>query len=97
MRIEHLKTGAEVRWTCIEQHHHAPGELTRTDEWAGTSVVFQILEQSPSSTLLRFERMGLVPELECYDICNDGWRHFLRTSLKGYVETGQGSPFVLTG
>jgi uncharacterized protein YndB with AHSA1/START domain len=94
MRVVSLQPDAEVRWECVEQHHHASGQLTRTDEWAGTSVVFRLVAVSPSTTLLHVEHIGLVPELECYDICNTGWNHFLGTSLKGFVETGKGSPFV---
>jgi uncharacterized protein YndB with AHSA1/START domain len=93
MRIVSLEPDAEVRWQCIEQHHHAPDQLTRTDEWAGTSVVFQLVAESPSSTLLHFEHIGLIPELECYGICYGGWNHFLGTSLKGFVETGVGAPY----
>ena len=94
MRIVSLKPDVEVRWQCIEQHHHAPDQLTRTDEWAGTSVVFRLVSESPASTLLQFEHIGLVPALECYEICDAGWSHFLGTSLKGYVETGKGAPYV---
>jgi uncharacterized protein YndB with AHSA1/START domain len=93
MRIEGLQPDAEVRWRCLEQHHHAPGQLTRVDEWAGTSVVFLLEPKTPASTLLHFEHLGLVPALECYEICNGGWNHFLGTSLKNLVETGTGAPF----
>ncbi len=49
--------------------------------------------RSPSSTLLHFEHEGLTPQLECYQICEDGWGHFLKTSLNKLVETGKGEPF----
>jgi hypothetical protein len=94
MRIESLQPDAEVRWQCVEQHHHAPDKLKRADEWAGTSVVFRLVPQSKTGTLLHFEHIGLVPGLECYDICNTGWNHFLGISLKNFVETGKGTPYV---
>ena len=35
-----------------------------------------------------------VPEFECWDICQDGWRHFLG-SLKMLLESGRGTPYEL--
>jgi hypothetical protein len=51
--------------------------LTRTDEWAGTSVVFRLVPQSLNSMWVHFEHLGLAPELQCYEICSGGWDHFL--------------------
>lgn len=39
-----------------------------------------------------FTHQGLVPELECFDVCQTGWDYFLG-SLKDYLETGKGNPF----
>jgi hypothetical protein len=35
-----------------------------------------------------------VPALECYDLCRNGWNHFL-ASLQQLVETGRGTPWVV--
>jgi uncharacterized protein YndB with AHSA1/START domain len=91
MRIERLLPDAEVCWKCVEAHIDAPGLLTRTDEWTGTSIVFRLVPRSPSETLLEFEHIGLVPQVECYEICTRGWQQFL-ASLKSYAETGKGAP-----
>ena len=32
--------------------------------------------------MLRFKHVGLNPKLECYQICERGWDHFLKSSLK---------------
>jgi len=76
----------------LEQHHEA-AELNRKDEWAKTRVRFKLESPSPFSTVLHFEHEGLTPQLECYRICENGWGHFLKTSLKKLVETGSGEPF----
>ena len=34
---------------------------------------------------------GVKPELECFDMCQEGWTHFL-ASLVDYVDRGTGSP-----
>jgi uncharacterized protein YndB with AHSA1/START domain len=92
MLTEKLSPNQEVAWKCLEQHHEA-AELNRKDEWAGTKVKFRLESRSSSSTLLHFEHEGLLPQLECYQICEQGWGHFLKTSLKKFVETGKGEPF----
>jgi len=92
MLTEKLTPNLEVVWKCLEQHHEA-AELERKDEWAGTKVKFKLESRSLSSTVLHFEHDGLTPELECYQICDQGWGHFLKTSLKKLVETGKGEPF----
>jgi len=93
MLTEKLTPMREVVWRCLEQHHEA-AELNRKDEWAGTRVKFTLESNSPSSTRLHFEHEGLTPGLECYQICENGWGHFLQTSLKKFVETGKGEPFA---
>ncbi len=92
MRTEKWIADREVVWQCLEQHHEAT-VLDRKDEWAGTRVTFRLEARPPSATLLHFEHEGLTPKLECYQICEKGWDHFLKKSLKDYLETGQGAPF----
>jgi hypothetical protein len=29
-------------------------------------------------------------ESPCFNVCNEGWKYFLGTSLKSYLETGKG-------
>ncbi len=43
-------------------------------------------------TELRFRHVGLTPRLECFADCKSGWDHFIPTSLRAYVETGDGHP-----
>ena len=92
MRIEKLEPGREVSWTCTRAHI-AVREFTRHDEWVGTRIAFRLLPDAQGHTLLEFEHIGLVPALECYDLCNNGWRYFL-DSLRKLVETGRGTPYL---
>lgn len=93
MHIETLHPFTEVRWSVTDAQLIAPG-LTRTNEWIGTTIVFQLTPQSGKVTQLQLEHVGLTPQIECYEICSQGWNQFLG-SLKTYVETGKGSPYVL--
>lgn len=92
MRIEKLVPDRQVRWHCIENHHCATGPKMRPNEWAGTTLVFRLNGDTLTHTVLRFEHLGLTPELDCYEMCEGGWNQFL-ASLKDYVETGVGAPF----
>jgi uncharacterized protein YndB with AHSA1/START domain len=91
MCIEKLRPEAEVRWRVIDAELDVPG-LTRTKEWIGTTIVFQLEPQSASVTRLQVEHIGLTQQVECYELCSQGWIQFLG-SLKSYVETGTGAPY----
>lgn len=60
-------------------------------EWTDTKVVFEISAKD-GKTLLRFTHQGLVPEYECFDVCSNGWTHYIRHSLFGLITTGTGQP-----
>lgn len=90
MRIERLEPGREVRWLCTGAHS-AAARLTRRDEWVGTQLVFRLTPQGNGRTRLDFEHIGLVPALECYGLCSDGWQYYLG-SLQQFAETGRGTP-----
>lgn len=92
MQIEALRPFTEVQWSVSEAHLVVPG-LTRTNEWIGSTIVFQLTPHSGALTLLQLEHVGLTKQIECYEICSQGWNQFLG-SLKSYVETGKGSPYV---
>jgi uncharacterized protein YndB with AHSA1/START domain len=93
MRIDTLRPGQQVRWQCLESRIHVEGREYPANEWAGTTIVFRINGDTPTHTVLRFEHLGLTPELECFELCNGGWNHFLN-SLQRYVETGAGTPHL---
>jgi hypothetical protein len=60
-------------------------------EWTGTKMSFEIAEKD-NKTEIRFTHHGLVPEFECYDICNDAWTQYIQQSLKSLIATGKGQP-----
>jgi uncharacterized protein YndB with AHSA1/START domain len=84
MRVEETTCPFSVRWTCIEH--------TELDDWAGTQVTFDIAPRGAEGCELSFRHVGLRPSFDCYEMCEDGWEHFLM-SLVGYVDRGEGTPF----
>ena len=90
-RIASLIPNREVRWHCTASSIVG---LQRPGEWVGTEILFRVQPLGQGRSRLAFEHIGLKPELECWDICQDGWRHFL-VSLKMLVEGGRGTPYEL--
>lgn len=62
-----------------------------SDEWTGTKISFEISKKD-GKTQFRFTHLGLVPEFECFDVCANGWTHYIRQSLLNLITTGQGQP-----
>lgn len=93
MCIERLEPGREVRWLCTGAHI-AIDQLAHKDEWVGSQLVFRLTPDEEERTRVDFEHVGLVPTFQCYDLCSNGWRHYLN-SLKLFVETGRGTPHEL--
>lgn len=60
-------------------------------EWVGTKLIFDITTNE-NTTVVHFTHDGLVPEYECYQVCNDAWSGYINNSLKNFIETGKGSP-----
>jgi len=84
LRIDEASPPCFLQWTCIEH--------TGLPDWANTRMTFELRPIAPGGAELRFEHAGLTPELECYAHCKLGGDRFL-SSLKAYIEHGQGKPF----
>ena len=65
--------------------------VTGKAEWVGTKISFEISKKE-NKTQLRFTHIGLVPEYECFEVCVNGWTHYIRESLFQLITTGKGQP-----
>ena len=63
--------------------------IKEKDEWTGTKIIFEISEQD-NKTQLRFTHVGLVPKVECYGACSNGWQQLIQQSLFSFITTGKG-------
>lgn len=89
LRVEKLVPDREVEWRCVDQHieHFDP-----TDEWVGTTIRFRLTPlDGGRRTRLDFAHEGLAG-LGCEEMCAKGWDHYIRASLRGLVEDGEGAP-----
>jgi hypothetical protein len=60
-------------------------------EWTGNKIIFEITEKD-NKTHLKFTQEGLVPEYECFDICQNAWNTYIQKSLFSLITTGVGHP-----
>jgi hypothetical protein len=57
-------------------------------EWNNSEVVFELLEEN-GKTKIDFTHAGLIPELECYGVCEKGWEGHINT-LDQFINKGVG-------
>jgi hypothetical protein len=60
-------------------------------EWTNTKMSFEISTEG-NSTQISFTHIGLVPEVECYDMCVKGWDQYIKGSLFKLITEGTGQP-----
>lgn len=78
MKVIDLQPDRRVEWECIND--------TEGDEWTGTHVVFDLVEND-GNTNLHFRHSGWKEQSEFFGICNFHWaRHLMM--LKHLCETG---------
>lgn len=88
LRVDRLDPDREVVWTCTGQDI---SNFDPTDEWVGTTIHFRLTPlYDGAGTHLEFTHEGLAG-LGCEELCAKGWDHYIRTSLRGLVEAGQGA------
>jgi Activator of Hsp90 ATPase homolog 1-like protein len=78
----------KVVWLVLENQFNFTKER---NEWKGNKIVFEITEKN-GKTQLEFTQIGLVPECECYQVCQDAWTSYIQGSLKELITSGKGRP-----
>lgn len=72
-KVVWLVTDSTLYWLKKDQH-----------EWAGTKMIFEISSQG-DNTILHFTHEGLVPEKECYAMCEQGWSMVIKDWLFNFI------------
>ena len=78
--------GRRVVWLATDSY--LPWYADKT-EWTNTRLIFD-LKETNGETEVTFTHEGLTPEVECYKDCEQGWTHWIKTSLFSYLTTGKG-------
>lgn len=83
-----LVPGAKIVWTVTDCYLSWLNDKT---EWTGTKVIFEV-SSGNGETTIHFTHLGLVPEVECYDMCVKGWTQYIPGSLQKLLTEGVGQP-----
>jgi len=82
-----------IELECIEAHHVHDGlPSSITKEWEGTILKWKIQKQD-ENTKITLTHQGLIPSIDCYEICEEGWDYFFVQSFKMYLDEGKGMPY----
>lgn len=88
MKIIELIPNQKVVWQVMDNYF----SFTKNkEEWKGNKIIFDITEKA-NKTQMKFTQVGLVPEYECYDICENAWTTYIQKSLYSLITTGKGQP-----
>ena len=87
-QVTELEPNQKIVWKVIDCN--LPW-FTDKKEWNNTQVVFDITSEG-KSTKIDFTHIGLVPGLECYDVCEKGWDGHVTKSLSSFINEGKGNP-----
>jgi len=83
--VLHEPERRRVVWYCTRSN------MLDSQAWTGSSMCFE-LQPTANGTRLAFSHEDY-PDSPCQSVCERGWAFFLGTSLKQYLETGEGMPY----
>jgi hypothetical protein len=87
-RIVELIPGKKVEWLVVDSYLSFVKDKT---EWNDTRIVFDIAAKG-NETEVTFTHVGLAPDVECFEACNDAWGSYIKGSLRDLITTGKGEP-----
>ena len=88
IKLIELIPSKRVVWYVLDNYFSFTEDKT---EWKNTRVIFDI-SQEDGKTQLSVTHLGLVPEYECFNVCQDAWTTYIQSSLRSLIETGKGKP-----
>ena len=93
-RTTELVPGQRVAWLVLDSYLSF---IEDKEEWTGTTVRFDITEESVEQgdnrrTRLTFTHEGLNAAHECYDVCHTAWGQYILGSLRDRILSGAGRP-----
>ncbi len=88
MKLVELVPEQKVVWLVLDNSFNFIEDKT---EWVGTKLIFEISKEG-DKTKVKFTHEGLVPQDECFEVCNEAWTNYIQKSLRKLITTGKGEP-----
>ena len=88
IKLVELDPGKRVVWSILDNYFSFTQDKS---EWKGTKVIFDIIRKD-GKTQVDVTHLGLVPEYECFSVCQDAWTTYIQQSLRSLIVTGIGNP-----
>jgi hypothetical protein len=88
MKLIEVIPDKKVVWLVMENYFNFTRDKS---EWTGNKIIFEITRKD-DKTQLRFTQQGLVPDYECFEICQNAWTTYIHKSLSSLISTGKGQP-----
>jgi hypothetical protein len=76
----------KIVWKVEDCHLHW---LKDKKEWNGTEIVWKVSSRD-GSTAIDMTHVGLNPDVECFENCQQGWNHYIKVSLFKLITEGHG-------
>jgi len=87
-RVTEVIPGRRIVWQVTDCNLHF---IPDKKEWMNTSIVWD-LSSGEDGTRVRMTHVGLVPEQECYELCEGGWNFYVKESLLKLLTEDSGLP-----
>lgn len=88
LKITELIPGKKITWHVIDCYKHW---LRDKKEWIDTIIRWELSAEN-NTTKIHFTHLGLVPAIECYNVCEKAWDFYVKESLFGLLTEGKGMP-----
>jgi uncharacterized protein YndB with AHSA1/START domain len=87
-KVAEVVPEAKIVWLVVNSHLH---RVKNKGEWTGTKVIWEA-SHSQEKTQIVMTHVGLVPDCECYEICEAGWNFCVGESLRKLLTENMGMP-----
>jgi uncharacterized protein YndB with AHSA1/START domain len=84
-RVDDAERPSRVRWSVLR--------CEPVPDWLGTEIAVDLSPTGDGGTCIDFRHHGLTPQLECFEMCQNGWTHHLGDLINAF-EAGNGIPSV---
>jgi hypothetical protein len=84
--IAELIPGKKIVWHVTDCYKRW---LRDKKEWVGTTINWETSAEN-NTTKIHFTHSGLVPGIECYDVCEKAWDFYVKESLFKLITEGKG-------